>query len=191
MSNKKHYDEIASDYEKLSLSNKVNSQLTKKCKEIFVKHEIATGSILDVGSGPGNLKTELGDGFEYTAIDYSEKMLELAGQKGYSVILGSLEEELSKLSDKSFDYVVSLGTLLFVKDIQKALSEFSRIARKGWLVGLDDITDSYIKNYTGDDPIYNHSKVVIDNAIEDVYFEGWTSPTTGDVIYTRMVFVKL
>ncbi len=144
-----------------------------------------------MGCGPGNLKTECGNRFEYTGIDYAEKMLELAEKKGYRTILGNLEEELPKLADNSFDYVVSLGTLLFVQDIKLILFEFERIARKGWLASFDDVTESYQKNYTGNAPIYNHSKIELRGPSEDVHFRAWTSPTTGDEINVRMVFKKI
>ena len=191
MKTEEFYNKIALDYEELIASDKVNAQLTKKLKEIFSKYKITKGTILDVGCGPGNLKTDLGDGFEFTGIDISENMLDLAKKKGYKVIRGKIEDELIKITDKSFDYVVALSSLHFVKEIKKVLDEFNRIAKKGWIVSLDDITEEYVKNFFVKDPLYNHVNTKLLGIQEDIYFRAWTSPTTNDVINARMVFKKL
>jgi ubiquinone/menaquinone biosynthesis C-methylase UbiE len=184
------YDKYARDYENLLADPRFNAQHVIKAKELFYKYEITEGTILDVACGPGNLKTALGDKFVYTGIDISEKMLVEAAKKGYEVIRGKMEDELLKFPDKSFDYVVSLSALHFVKDIDLVISQFDRIAKKGWLISLADITENYMKNLPIKEPMYNHSKLNIDTAgvKEDIYFLAWTSPTTGEKIYEREVF---
>lgn len=187
---KDFYNKFASDYEKIINSDEVNAQFMKYLEEIFSKYNIIKGTILDVGCGPGNLKTTLGPKFDYTGIDVSENMLRLAKKVGYKTILGALEEKLPKIASKSFDYVSAISSLYFVKDVGKAIAEFDRIAKKGWIVSLDDIPKGYIKNVPITEPIYNHFATNLEDTTEDLCFRAWTSPTTGDVINARMIFKK-
>ena len=39
-------------------------------------------------------------------------------------------------------------------------------------------------------PVDDHSKITIKNAIEDYWITGWTSPTTGIPIQTRMIYIE-
>ncbi|MGK7896905.1 MAG: hypothetical protein AB4372_25650 [Xenococcus sp. (in: cyanobacteria)] len=39
-------------------------------------------------------------------------------------------------------------------------------------------------------PVYDHSKIAIENAIKDYFIVGWTSPTTGIPIRTRMIYLE-
>lgn len=76
-----------------------------------------------------------------------------------------------------------------VEDIHMSLNQIARIARKAILIGLDRLTDDYIKNaYL---PVYDHSKINIPNTLEDYLFLGWISPTLGTPIYTRMIYIEL
>lgn len=187
----KLYDDIADQYEDLINSPKVDAKLICNLERIFDKYNITNGSILDLGCGPGNLATALGKNFSYAGIDISEKMLDKAKEKGYSIIHGKIEDELRKIPDKSFDYVVSLSALYFVKDIEPILLELDRIAKKGWLISLADITDSYAKFFSAHAPLYNHTKENISNVNEDITFDAWTSPNSGEKIRERMIFKKL
>ena len=63
-----------------------------------------------------------------------------------------------------------------------------RIARKTILISLDETTEEYIKNFVV--PVYDHSKITIKNATEDYFIVGWTSPTTGIPICTRMIYIE-
>lgn len=181
------YNKIAPEYERLIDTPEVNAQLMKHAREIINKHEIKTGSILDVGCGPGNLKKTLGDNFTYTGIDIAEKMLEEARAKGYETIHGRIEEELGSIPDKSFDYVVSLSALHFVKDIDFVINEFERIAKKAFLISLADLTSNYIENFPVEEELFNHSKLKIENPEEDIFFEAWRSPTVNEVVSERMI----
>lgn len=184
------YDKISNQYEELINSPQLNAQLTINLKKIFLKHKITTGKILDVGCGPGNLKTSLGDGFSYTGIDISEDMLLKAKEKGYETVYGKIEEKLSQIHSKSFDYIVSLSVLHFVKDINSIFKEFDRIAKSGWIVTLADLTPNYIKRFPVDEPMYNHSKLNLFGFQDDFYLPPWISITTGDKISERMIFKK-
>lgn len=184
----KLYDSIAGEYEELINSPKVNAQLIPNLINIFNKYKVHKGSILDLGCGPGNLQTALGNTFSYTGMDISEEMLKKAKQKGYKIIKGKIEDELRKIKDKSFDYVVSLSALYFVKNITPVISEIDRIAKKGWLISLADITPSYAKYFSVHSPVYNHTKITINNLDEDKTFFAWASPFSGEKINERMIF---
>lgn len=184
------YDSVADEYEELINSPKVNSQLLNNLKDIFLKYGINNGHILDSGCGPGNLKTTLGNNFSYTGIDVSAGMLSKAKEKGYITIHGKIEEKIKVIPDKSFDYVVSLSALHFVKNIKDVISKIERISKKGWLISLANVTETYSKQFSVStiEPIYNHTNIVLDNITEDRFFEAWTSPSTGEKISERMIF---
>lgn len=188
---KDFYNQVSNKYEDWLKTPEYKVEYLNYAKKMFSKYNISNGGILDVGCGPGNLKTLLGDNFSYTGIDVAENMLDLAKRKGYNIILGRMEEELPKFQDKSFDYVVSLSALHFTKDIQFIISEFERIARKGWIGTFEEITENYINNLAVKEPMYNHSQTEIPNVTEDIFFHAWVSPTTGDNIDARIVFKKL
>ena len=185
------YDKLAPEYEKLLESPSVNAQLMKYVKEIFSKYKITGGRVLDIGCGPGNLKSTLGNSFSYTGIDVSDAMLLKAQEKGYEIMKGKVEEKVFEISDKTFDYIVAVGMLHFVKDISSILQEFQRMTRKGWLISLPDVPESYGEDFPIKEPIYNHTKIVLSDIQEDIYFPAWTSITTGERMNERMVFKKL
>ncbi len=192
MKAKDFYNKISKDYEGLINSPAVNAKLLDNASAIFSKHNTDSGSILDVGCGPGNLKKELGDAFEYTGIDIADQMLELAKERGYKTIQGKTEEILPTIESKSYDYVVAISSLHFVEDINSTLKEFARIARKGFLISLDRITEQYKEGFKTvcDDPVYDHSRTEIDDLAEDFTFPGWVSPRGPETMYIRMVFKK-
>ncbi len=63
-----------------------------------------------------------------------------------------------------------------------------RIARKAILISLDEPVEEYIKNFVV--PVYDHSKMVIENAIEDYFILGWTSSSIKVPIRTPMIFIE-
>ena len=54
--------------------------------------------------------------------------------------------------------------------------------------GREEGCEEYIKNLAV--PVYNHSKITVKNAIEDYFILGFTSPTTGISIRTRMIYIE-
>ncbi|MFA7252663.1 MAG: class I SAM-dependent methyltransferase [Candidatus Paceibacterota bacterium] len=185
------YDSVAGEYEELINSPEANSKLAYNVKYIFDKYNITSGSILDIGCGPGNLKVTLGDNFNYTGIDFSEKMILKAKEKGYKTIYGNMSDCLRLIPDKSFDYSVSISALHFIRDIDFIISELNRISTKDWLITLANVTENYTKKFPINEPMYNHSKIVLSDVQEDVLFDAWNSPLTGERIIERMIFKKL
>ncbi|MBP2674427.1 MAG: hypothetical protein H6Q84_1267 [Deltaproteobacteria bacterium] len=87
--------------------------------------------VLDVGIGTGIFALELmKHTTDITGIDVSEKMLEIAKSKGVKNV--ALGDAVSlDFPDESFDLVLSITALEFIKDYEKAISEMVRVCRKG------------------------------------------------------------
>ena len=93
------------------------------------------GTVLEVGAGIGTLAIRLAkEGFHVTGLDVSTEALqrarERAKQEGVSVEWKEGFAEALPLPDKSFDYVTCCHTLEHVKDLEKAVGELKRVARK-------------------------------------------------------------
>ena len=182
------YDQLASNYDDTLQDSKVNAQHVNEAVKIFHRRDRNQGSILDIGCGTGNLSELLQGDFEYTGIDISSKMLDYAAQRGYKTIHKPVETALAEIENKSFDFVFCLSSLLCVKEADTAIEHIRRIARKTILISLDETTQEYIKNFVV--PVYDHSKILIKDATEDYFIVGWTSPTTGIPIRTRMIYIE-
>ena len=182
------YNNMAADYDAVLEDPNCNAQHVNEAVKIFNRYDHHQGNVLDIGCGTGNLSQLLQGDFEYTGIDISDKMLDYAAQRGYKTIHKPIETALAEVDTDSYDFVFSLSSLLCVEDAATAIQHMSRIARKTILISLDETTEEYIKNFVV--PVYNHSKIVIENAIEDYFIVGWTSPTTGIPIRTRMIYIE-
>lgn len=93
------------------------------------------GSVVEVGCGIGTLAIHLAqEGFAVTGVDVSKEALGRAGERARqeNVHIEWKEGFAEKIPvpDKSFDYVTCCHTLEHVKDLQKAVSELKRVARK-------------------------------------------------------------
>lgn len=184
------YNKMAANYDNTLKDPKVNAQHVNEAVKIFHQHnhKYKSGNILDIGCGTGGLSELLQGNFEYTGIDISAKMLDYAAQRGYKTIHQPIETALEKITTNSFDFVFSLSSLLCVEDAATAIEHMYRIARKTILISLDETTEEYIKNLTI--PVYDHSKISIKDATEDYFIVGWTSPTLGIPIRTRMIYIE-
>jgi ubiquinone/menaquinone biosynthesis C-methylase UbiE/L-alanine-DL-glutamate epimerase-like enolase superfamily enzyme len=187
------YDRVADQYCDLLGSPNCHGNIIPNALRIFNEYSIFSGSVLDVGCGPGNLKDVLTGDFSFTGIDNSKKMLSLAKSRDYETIYGDILEELQKIPDKSFDHVVALSSLYFTKNIDLVMKEINRIAKKTWLVSLDQPTPKLINYYKENEGInlYSNFNTNIKDASENIYFSGWKSPTTNEIIKCRLVFKDL
>ncbi len=182
------YDQIAASYDDTLTSSKVNAQYVNEAVKIFHRYNHHQGNVLDIGCGTGNLSELLQGDFEYTGIDISSKMLDFAYQRGYKTIHKPIETALEQIDTKSFDFVFCLGSLLCVEDAATAIEHMGRIASKTILISLDETTEEFIKKSAV--PVYDRSKIIIKDATEDYFILGWTSPTTGIPIRTRMIYIE-
>jgi SAM-dependent methyltransferase len=87
--------------------------------------------VLDVGVGTGIFALELmKHGADITGIDVSERMLEIARSKGVQNV--AIGDAVSlDFPEESFDLVLSITALEFIKEPDKAISEMVRVCKKG------------------------------------------------------------
>ncbi|MEM1369485.1 MAG: class I SAM-dependent methyltransferase [Cyanobacteria bacterium P01_H01_bin.15] len=183
------YNKFASDYDSTLRGAQVNAQYVKEAVNLFQKyHRGMNGSILDLGCGTGILKDLLEGTFDYTGIDVSENMLYHAQKRGYKTVHRSIEEALPEIPDLSYDFVIAIGSLLFVEDFNLCLKHIHRISCQSILLSLDTLTKDYIDGFGV--PVFNHSKISIPEAQDDFLIRGWTSPSTGVTIKTRVIYIS-
>lgn len=139
---KKYFDDIASDYlsaceeeRQPSVRSYIFSSRKKYILEIL---DVGGIKVLDVGCGPAALTRELLErGCEVWGIDISGAMVDSANKKmeylgfccGFHFSVGDIEH--LDFSDKSFDLVLCIGVLEYLKDDFLALKEISRVLKKG------------------------------------------------------------
>lgn len=97
-------------------------------------HAIAEASptkVLEVGCGPGELAARVGDelGATVVALDLSERMVELARERGLDARLGDAQD--LHFEDEQFDCVVAAWMLYHVSDLHQTLGELHRVLRPG------------------------------------------------------------
>lgn len=87
--------------------------------------------VLEVGCGWGEFAARMAAelGAEVFAIDQSERMVELARERGVDARVGDVQELL--FGDGSFDCAVANWMLYHVPDLDRALSELARVLRPG------------------------------------------------------------
>ncbi|HKU59464.1 MAG TPA: class I SAM-dependent methyltransferase [Gaiellaceae bacterium] len=92
---------------------------------------VAPRRVLEVGGGDGWLSAWLRDelGCEVTLVDQSERMVELASERGLDARVGNIDE--LPFDDASFDTVVAAWMLYHVNDIDRGLSEVARVLAPG------------------------------------------------------------
>lgn len=188
------YSNLASSYEEKINQSDVKQTLHQKLIEIMMKYNISQGKFLDIGCGPGNVKTSIQKKIDtkisFTGIDISSKMLNIAQNKSYQIIHGNFDEILPTLPDNSYDYIIAISSLHFTSDIESVLREFERVAKKGYIISLDEITDTYKNGFAKrcSSQVFNHYNTKIINTKEDFNFIGWKSPHENQNIRVRMVY---
>lgn len=89
-------------------------------------------SVLDVGTGTGHYACDLAArGLRVTGYDSSEAMLQIARAKDAGVLWRQGEAEDLPFADGSFDLVLSVTALEFVRDRDLALAEMYRVTAPG------------------------------------------------------------
>jgi SAM-dependent methyltransferase len=88
-------------------------------------------AVLEVGCGPGHFAQALASepGIDLSAIDISERMVELARSRGVAAQLGDVQH--LPFDDASFDAVIAAWMLYHVTDLARGLSEIHRVLRPG------------------------------------------------------------
>ncbi len=182
------YDAIASDYDEILESDKCDARHVNEAVKIFHRYNHHQGNILDIGCGTGMLSQLLEGNFEYTGIDISNEMLNIASKRGYQTICKPLEIALAEVDTDSYDFVFCLSSLLCIEDVGAAIIHMRRIARKTILISLDEVSQEFIQKYVI--PVFDHSQFPIEDAVEDYFIAGWTSPTIDMSVQTRMIYIE-
>src|SRR4030067_1370628 len=101
---------------------------------------ISPGKALDAGCGDGRLHIFLHSlVFEVTGVDISSTMLQKARLKNRNInfIVGNLEN--LPIDDSNFDLATCALALTHFKNIDKSVSELSRVVRRGGYIVISDI----------------------------------------------------
>ena len=131
MSNKDtidYYDDFAGWYEK---ERKHGYHAMLDMLELDVIRPLAEGKeVLEVGAGTGLIMEGLGGTTKrLVGLDISGGMLKQARARGFDVAQGSATE--LPFENEQFDLAYSFKVLAHIPDIEKALSEMSRVLRPG------------------------------------------------------------
>lgn len=102
-------------------------------------------TILDVGCGIGAHSVRLAKrGFSVLGVDFSEYILKKAEinirQNGLSDNVTLKRESILALSfaDGTFDYILCWGVLMHIPDVEKAISELSRVLKQGGILVISE-----------------------------------------------------
>lgn len=92
--------------------------------------------VLDIGCGPGFFSVLLAQmGYEVTAVDYTENMLEEAKKNaksyGVSIDFKKMDAQNLAFADETFDLVISRNVLWNLECPCKAYEEWLRVLKKG------------------------------------------------------------
>ena len=148
---KDHFQRLFSDQTKIEYWDSVYDQ--QDSSATFLKQRMSqtlmwldgvylsrTSKILDAGCGSGRLARELSErGYAVFGLDYSYGMLEKAnsignrqGKRNVELLQGDVE--LMPYRDSSFDMIICLGVISYLKSEEKALNEFARVLKPGGIM---------------------------------------------------------
>lgn len=121
-----------------SSSQEYMNQLKRHNLSVYGKYlgrilrNVRPGSkILDVGCGVGQVSNFLaGRGFDVTGIDISSLFVKEAKKLGKAKFR-TMDSTILSFKDESFDAVISAETLEHITNPEKALSEMTRVLKKG------------------------------------------------------------
>jgi ubiquinone/menaquinone biosynthesis C-methylase UbiE len=133
-----YYDEFAARYEDKRGGRDPGGyhDLVDDLEIEFVRRFSVDRDVLEVGCGTGLLLERIARFARSTkGIDLSDGMLEKARARGLDVTLGSATE--LPFADASFDVACSFKVLPHVRDIERALSEMTRVVRPGGTVVIE------------------------------------------------------
>jgi 2-polyprenyl-3-methyl-5-hydroxy-6-metoxy-1,4-benzoquinol methylase len=106
----------------------------------------AGATFLDVGCGTCKHSVRLAlRGFKVRAVDLSGSALQLAQEyvaaRGVANSIAIGQENLTDLSfaDESFDYVLCWGVLMHIPDVGRAVSELSRVLKRGGCLVISEV----------------------------------------------------
>ena len=127
------WNEIARDYDKVSRNSRAHLDKFQKVADMVM--DLNPDKVLDLGCGSGILEeilTDRGFGGSVEGLDISEEMLKIAQNKNKNPKINYRLFDLNNklpFPDESFDCVVAINSMIFVKDQKLFLSESNRILK--------------------------------------------------------------
>lgn len=92
--------------------------------------EVRPRRVLEVGCGPGEAAERIAsNGVEVEALDISERMVELARERGVNARVGDVQE--LPFEDESFDAALAGWMLYHVPDVERGIAELARVLKQG------------------------------------------------------------
>lgn len=152
MNSKEYFDKAASTWDEKFLTPSLSSFLEK----LVPKFELKEGhNVLDVGTGTGviipYLAKEVGSEGVVTAIDYSEKMVQICKAKHChlkNVIVKVANIEETTFPAQTFDAVICFGAFPHLENKQKALRNINRLLKvKGKLAIAHAFSSEELKSH--------------------------------------------
>ena len=114
-----YYNQISNGYDELHNEEQLNKIKIIK-KHLNLK---SNSKILDLGCGP-----YYGEwGGDVTGVDPSEKLLEIAKNKGIKTICAGAEQ--LPFEENIFDYIISITAIQNFDDIEQGIKEIKRVAK--------------------------------------------------------------
>ena len=166
------YDLAAEDYDKKE--KYLNS--FEKGKFLSLLPEIKDKKILDVGAGTGRVSLPLAlAGAQVTALDVSEKILEVLKRKNKKIITVVGEAENLPFENESFDIVTAAFLVVHLKDPKIFFDEVYRVLKPDGLFLVSNINQKeppVVKTKEGDIQIksYYHRPEKIKDSLQDLAF---------------------
>jgi ubiquinone/menaquinone biosynthesis C-methylase UbiE len=166
------YDLAAEDYDKKE--KYLNS--FEKGKFLSLLPEIKDKKILDVGAGTGRVSLPLVlSGAQVTALDISEKILELLKRKNKKITTVVGEAENLPFENESFDIVTAAFLIVHLKDPKIFFDEVYRVLKPDGLFLVSNINQKeppVVKTKEGDIQIksYYHRPEKIKDSLQDLAF---------------------
>ncbi len=149
--------------------------------------------LLDAGCGSCRHSVRFAQkGFHVMAVDYSEyiikKAKEVVNAQGLTGNINVQQENLLGLSfeDEKFDYVVVWGVLMHIPDVEKAISELSRVLKKGGKLVISEVNMSSleIRMTEGIRPFLKNEKIKSKKTHAGI--EVWAKTDAGDLLSRKM-----
>ncbi|MCK5835486.1 MAG: class I SAM-dependent methyltransferase [Lentisphaeria bacterium] len=134
---KDEFDEFAPVYNQVAIEDLEYDAYIKIPNEMIQFNDQPKATVLDLGCGTG-LSSEvfLEKECEVTGIDLSNKMLKEAKKLNFKeLILHDLNEKIWPKLDR-YDYIVALGTIEFMEDPSKFLSQCYNLLNDGGIAGI-------------------------------------------------------
>lgn len=189
---KRRYNRVARFYDVLEKPMEMMS-LKKWRMEVM---KVLKGKVLEVGVGTGKNIEYYPDNVDMTAIDFSEKMLEIAREKAKvfnkKVNLMQMDAQDMKFPDNMFDIVFTTCVFCSVPDPIKGLEEIRRVCRPtGKIIMIEHVRSErkvlgFIMDVLNPIVVNIYGANINRRTVENIYKSGYTdvevTNLSGDIV---------